>query len=286
MPTIVYLDTLPAQNGLDILHSQSKVEILKINSSDNEEKCMSILQKADAYQVGAARDEVPKYLQVDKQFLNKVPNLIVVSSSGAGYDTIDVEACTDAGVLVVNQTGGNAEGVAEHAIGMILNLFKRIGECDHALRRGWNEPRVSLMGKDLLNKNVGIIGLGNTGGRVAEICKVAFNCNILAYDPYLSDEAFKKKNANKTELDIFGDIETDMVTFKNLTATLDNLKNTQRNLNNEKVKIAKFGTFILRKKKQRLGRNPKTKETKIISERNVIIFKPSKYLKDKINNVS
>ena len=70
MPTIVYLDTLPAQNGLDILHSQSKVEILKINSSDNEEKCMSILQKADAYQVGAARDEVPKYLQVDKQFLN------------------------------------------------------------------------------------------------------------------------------------------------------------------------------------------------------------------------
>ena len=202
MPTIVYLDTLPAQNGLDILHSQSKVEILKINSSDNEEKCMSILQKADAYQVGAARDEVPKYLQVDKQFLNKVPNLIVVSSSGAGYDTIDVEACTDAGVLVVNQTGGNAEGVAEHAVGMILNLFKRIGECDHALRRGWNEPRVSLIGKDLLNKNVGIIGLGNTGGRVAEICKVAFNCNTLAYDPYLSDEAFKKKNANKTELDI------------------------------------------------------------------------------------
>ena len=109
MPTIVYLDTLPAQNGLDILYSQSKVEILKISSSDSEEKCFSILQKADAYQVGAARDEVPKYLQVDKEFLKKVPNIIVVSSSGAGYDTVDVEACTEAGVLVVNQTGGNAE---------------------------------------------------------------------------------------------------------------------------------------------------------------------------------
>ena len=48
------------------------------------------------------------------------------------------------------------------------------------------------MGKDLLNKNVGIIGLGNTGGRVAEICKVAFNCNILAYDPYLSEETLKR----------------------------------------------------------------------------------------------
>ena len=50
-----------------------------------------------------------------------------------------------------------------------------------------------------------------------------------------------------------------------------------------KVKISKFGTFILRKKKERIGRNPKTKETKVISERNVILFKPSKELKNFIN---
>ncbi|MDC0531322.1 3-phosphoglycerate dehydrogenase, partial [Alphaproteobacteria bacterium] len=180
MPKIVYLDTLPAQNGLDILHDQKKVDIIKIKSSDSEEKCFSMLRLADAYQVGAARDEVPKFLQVDKQFLKKTPNLILISSSGAGYDTIDVPACTDAGILVVNQTGGNAEGVAEHAVAMILNLLKRIGESDHALRRGWNAPRTNLMGRDLLNKTVGIIGLGNTGSRVAEICKLAFNCEILA----------------------------------------------------------------------------------------------------------
>ena len=52
----------------------------------------------------------------------------------------------------------------------------------------------------------------------------------------------------------------------------------------KRVKIAKFGTFILRKKNQRVGRNPKTKEEKIISERNVISFKPSKELKQLINN--
>ena len=50
-----------------------------------------------------------------------------------------------------------------------------------------------------------------------------------------------------------------------------------------KVKIAKFGTFILKKKNERIGRNPKTKEEKIISERNVILFKPSKELKKFIN---
>ena len=200
MPKIVYLDALPAQNGLDILHSQKKVEIIKINSSDSEEKCFSILKTADAYQVGAARDEVPKFLQVDKEFLTKTPNLIVISSSGAGYDTIDVPACTDAGVMVVNQTGGNVEGVAEHAVAMILNLFKRIGESDHVLRRGWNESRTNLMGMDLLNKTVGIIGLGNIGSRVAEICKLAFKCKILAYDPYIEDISFEKKHASKTEL--------------------------------------------------------------------------------------
>tara|TARA_B100001540_G_scaffold240488_1_gene215148 strand:+ start:190 stop:495 length:306 start_codon:yes stop_codon:yes gene_type:complete len=54
---------------------------------------------------------------------------------------------------------------------------------------------------------------------------------------------------------------------------------------NKKVKIAKFGTFELRKKKSRIGRNPKTKEKKVISERNVILFKPSKELKKKINQI-
>ena len=53
-----------------------------------------------------------------------------------------------------------------------------------------------------------------------------------------------------------------------------------------KVKVSNFGTFILRNKKERIGRNPKTKKEAVISQRNVILFKPSKFLKDKINHVS
>ena len=58
----------------------------------------------------------------------------------------------------------------------------------------------------------------------------------------------------------------------------------QNLIKNKKVKIAKFGTFILRKKNERIGRNPKTKQNAIISERNVILFKASKDLKKFINN--
>ena len=56
------------------------------------------------------------------------------------------------------------------------------------------------------------------------------------------------------------------------------------NLQNEKkIKISKFGTFLIRSKKSRMGRNPKTKEEKIISKRNVVLFKPSKEFKEAIN---
>ncbi len=55
-------------------------------------------------------------------------------------------------------------------------------------------------------------------------------------------------------------------------------------ISEKKVKISKFGTFILRNKKERIGRNPKTREEKLISGRNVVLFRPSKELKNYINN--
>ena len=55
-------------------------------------------------------------------------------------------------------------------------------------------------------------------------------------------------------------------------------------IKNKKVKIPKFGTFVLRYKKSRIGRNPKTLEKKIITDRYVVLFKPSKYLKNYINS--
>ena len=56
--------------------------------------------------------------------------------------------------------------------------------------------------------------------------------------------------------------------------------------NEKKLKIAKFGTFSIRQKKSRVGRNPKTKETKVISSRKVVLFKPSKEFKEFINNIN
>ncbi len=94
---------------------------------------------------------------------------------------------------------------------------------------------------------------------------------------------------NLTKKDIINSIYLQIGYSKNITENiLEDLFNIIFNelKKNGKVKISKFGTFTVRKKKSRVGRNPKTKEIKTISERNVILFKPSKELKNKINYVN
>ena len=84
------------------------------------------LAQARAYHVSAARDEVPRGWQVTPDLLAACPRLLCVSSGGAGYDTIDVAACTQAGVAVVNQAGANAASVAEMTYALLLSLVKRL----------------------------------------------------------------------------------------------------------------------------------------------------------------
>lgn len=201
MPRLVYLDAFPADNALDILAPEDWIDLVRVGSDEPLDETFETLKSAHAWQCVPARDEVPEPLRIHRDFLSKTPNLLVVSSGGAGYDTFDVDACTDAGVLVVNQTGGNAEAVAEHALGMILTLIKRIPEADRALRRGWNGPRIALRGRDLLGKTVGIVGLGNIGRRLASICRHAFQCEVLAYDPFIADADFGDRDAVKVSLE-------------------------------------------------------------------------------------
>ena len=91
---------------------------------------------------------------------------------------------------------------------------------------------------------------------------------------------------NLTKKDLVNLIYMQLGFSKNISENLidDFFKTIVENLDNEKtLKLSKFGTFSIRKKKSRVGRNPKTKEEKLISERNVVLFKPSKEFKEFIN---
>jgi len=195
MPKIVYLDAFPAANAHDILAERPEIDVVKILSTMATDDAFDMLKDAHAYQQIPARDEVPKLLRADVAFLKRCPELLIVSSNGSGVDTIDIEACTAAGVLVVNQAGGNAEAVAEHTLAMILSLLKRIGESDRLLRRGWAGARTDLLGRNLEGRTLGIIGIGFIGKRVAAIAKKVFGCRVLAFDPYVTPEEIVERNA-------------------------------------------------------------------------------------------
>src|SRR5271163_1895828 len=198
---VFYVKYLPNQIYVDILKARPDVRLDRLENESPDEVSAPVLSAAHAYQIGAARDELARHFHVDADLLRRAPNLLIVSSNGAGYDPVDVEACTAAGVIVDNQSGGNAHSVAEHAVGMMLTLSKRIIEADRALRRDPDVNRNALMGTEAQGKTIGIVGLGHVGRRIAELCKGLLGMKVLAYDPYLTAEQMAARGGEKVELD-------------------------------------------------------------------------------------
>src|SRR3954447_24890866 len=186
---------------LDLMALRPEIRIDKLENETPDEAVQPIITAAHAYQIGSARDELRPRFHAQRDLLARMPNLLVVSTSGAGYDTVNVKDCTDAGVLVVNQTGGNADAVAAHVLAMVLMLSKQIIQTNHTLRKGTMHDRNAFMGSDINNRTIGIIGLGNVGRRVARLCKTLFDMNVLACDPYLDDKTIAERGATKVTLD-------------------------------------------------------------------------------------
>src|SRR6201747_3007511 len=196
---VFYVKYLAHEIYTEILKARPDVRLDRLENESPDAVAALILSAAHAYQIGAARDELAKPFHVDQDLLRRAPNLLIVSSNGAGFDPVDVDACTAAGVLVVNQSGGNANSVAEHALGMLLTLSKRIIEADRSLRRGANVPRNALMGTEAQGKTIGVVGIGNVGRRIAELCKGLLHMQVVAYDPYLSAEQIAAPGAEKVQ---------------------------------------------------------------------------------------
>src|SRR4029077_3478565 len=198
---VFYVKYLAHEIYTEILKARPDVRLDKLENESPDAEVAPIVSAAHAYQIGAARDELARHFHVDADLLRRAPNLLIVSSNGAGFDPVDVDACTAAGVLVVNQSGGNANSVAEHALGMLLTLSKRIIEADRALRREPNVNRNTLIGNEAQGKTIGIVGLGNVGRRIAELCRGLLRMNVLAYDPYLSAAEMALRGGEKVELE-------------------------------------------------------------------------------------
>ena len=125
---------------------------------------------------------------VFEEVFEAVPSLKFVGICRASTSHVDIEAATANGVAVVNTPGRNAQAVAEHALGLILALARRIPEGHSYVTGGrWLnpvEPYVEMRGVELRGKTLGIVGLGAIGRRLAEMAG-AIGMKCMAYDPYV-----------------------------------------------------------------------------------------------------
>jgi D-3-phosphoglycerate dehydrogenase len=132
---------------------------------------------------------VKTYTKVDKRALKQAKKLKTVIKCGVGLDNIDVDECKALGVEVISSPGSNANTVAEHIIGLIFSVLRKIPEADKSVRRGeWDRQR--FMSYELERKTIGVIGFGSIGRYVAKKLR-GFDVGILVYDPYLSKDDVK-----------------------------------------------------------------------------------------------
>ncbi len=148
---------------------------------------------ADAHAV------IVRLWKIDREMLEQSKDLMIVAKHGVGCDNIDVEAATRRGVVVTNTPLDNAESVAEHDLGLMLAINKKIALADRSIRMGKSKPREYFDGVELKDKTLGLVGVGHIGSTLAHQCRTAFNMSVMAYDPYVAEEKSAQMGVTKIE---------------------------------------------------------------------------------------
>jgi len=138
-------------------------------------------------------------LFVNDAMLDMAPRLKAVAKMGVGLDTVDIKAASNHNAIVFNTPGANNQAVADHTFGLILSLARKIVFCDQSLReKRWEHTKI--MGIEIWQKTIGLIGLGAIGRCVALRAK-GFSMKIVAYDPFWPEEFAGEHGIEKIEID-------------------------------------------------------------------------------------
>ena len=198
---LVYFEKWIDPVAEEMLAGKNGIDLHRLSFGDAEEGNWAALAEAHGFQLLASNEIQPPFIP-ERPLIERCPNLLAFSVTGAGYDMVDVDTCTEAGILVVNQAGANSESVAQHVLGMMLALSKQIVQSDRRMRLDRDDwDRWTYKGKELTGRTLGIIGLGNVGRRVSALAGQMFAMRVIAYDPYITPEDFSEQGAQQVSFD-------------------------------------------------------------------------------------
>lgn len=170
-----------SERGIDIM-KRSGLEV-DVKTKLPPDEFMKVIPNYDGLVVRSATKVTEKVIEVAKR-------LKVVGRAGSGLDNVDLRAATKRGIVVMNTPGGNTVTTAEHTVALIFSLARLIPQATASIKAGkWEKNK--FMGMELYNKTLGIIGIGQIGSYVTRLAQGA-QMQVIAYDPYLSEENAKK----------------------------------------------------------------------------------------------
>ena len=177
MHRILVLDPI-AQEGLDILNAAEGIEY-EIRTGLKGEELRKSLNEFDGAILRSG-------VKITAESLEGNTRMRALVRAGVGTDNIDKAASTRRGIVVMNTPAGNTVSTAEHAFALMLALSRNIASANQSLVEGrWD--RKLYMGTQLAGKTLGIVGMGRIGREVATRA-LAFEMDVIAYDPFLTEE--------------------------------------------------------------------------------------------------
>jgi D-3-phosphoglycerate dehydrogenase len=160
-----------------------------------------------------------------------------IGRAGVGVDNIDIDTASERGITVMNAPGGNSISTAEHTVGVIIGVTRRIAEADRMVRSGkWD--RKALRGVELRGKTLGVVGLGRVGREVARRMH-AFSMDVIAVDPLVTPEAAADCGARLVEFDeLLGQSHV-------ITAHVPLMAETKGMLGDREISLMRDGVFLV-----------------------------------------
>jgi len=216
-----------SDKGIEILKKEVDVDIKTGMSPDELKSCIG------EYDALVVRSQT----QVTADVIEAAKKLKIIGRAGVGVDNIDVEAATQHGIIVINAPEGNMISAAEHTIAMMMSLSRNIPQANQSLKSGkWD--RKTFTGVEVRGKTLGVIGLGRIGAKVAARAQ-GMKMNILAYDPFISEERAGELGVTLTTVD---DI---VLNSDYITVHTPLTKDTKNLIDKEQFEKAKTGLRII-----------------------------------------